>query len=466
MGVIGPSEDFRDKISTVSEEGKRIWVYPKKPSGRYHFWRNVVAWGLLLFMFGGPFLEKNGEPFFLLNVVERKFILFGVRFWPQDMYILVLIFITAVVSIILFTVIYGRLFCGWVCPQTIFMESVFRKIEYLIEGDYTKQKKLAKQPWNTEKVLKKGAKHLVFFGMAFLISNIFLAWIIGKDELFKIISEPVSEHVGGFAIIIGFSLAFYWVFAWFREQVCTIACPYGRLQGVMLDKNSVVIAYDHVRGEPRGKLRKGEERKKGDCIDCKQCVHVCPTGIDIRNGTQMECINCTACIDACDDIMDRINKPRGLIKFASENQIEKKQKFRFTTRMIAYTAFLSALMILVTSLIFVRSDIDVTFLRTPGKVYQELEDGYYANMYNATLINKTQQTHQLEIKLVDKEGNVRVVGNKNLMLEKSGTLKVLFFVDIPGKELQGLRNEITLGLYSDGKLLTKEEVSFMAPVNP
>lgn len=466
MGVIDPSDDYRDKLTTVSDDGKRVWVYPKKPKGRYHFWRNVVAWALIIFMAGGPFLEKNGEPFFLFNVIERKFILFGVRFWPQDMYILVLLFITGVVSIILFTVIYGRLFCGWVCPQTIFMESVFRKIEYLIEGDYTKQKKLANQAWDTEKVLKKGAKHLVFFGLAFIISNIFLAWIIGKEQLFNIITDPVSKHLGGFLAMLGFSGAFYWVFAWFREQVCTIACPYGRLQGVMLDKNSVVIAYDHVRGEPRGKLRKNTTRTEGDCIDCKQCVHVCPTGIDIRNGTQLECINCTACIDACDDIMDKINKPRGLIKFASENQIEKRQKFRFSGRMIAYSVFLTALLGLVTSLIFVRSEVDVTFLRTPGKIYQKLDNGYYANMYNATLINKTHHTMNLEIKLVDRAGNIRIVGNDDLTLEESGTLKVLFFVDINGKELHGLRNEITLGLYADGKKLEEEEVSFMAPVNP
>jgi cytochrome c oxidase accessory protein FixG len=250
------TEAYRDSIATVDEQGKRLWVYPKKPKGRFTNWRNYLSWVLLAFLFGMPFIKLNGEPFLLFNILERKFILFGIVFLPQDFHLFGLAMITFIVFIILFTVVFGRLFCGWVCPQTIFMEMVFRKIEYWIEGDANAQRKLNLAPWTTDKILKKSAKQAIFFAIAVLVSNTFLAYIIGIDEVIKIATEPVSMHLGGFIAMILFSFAFYFVFSYLREQVCTTICPYGRLQGVLLDKNSIVIAYDYIRGEPRGKIKK------------------------------------------------------------------------------------------------------------------------------------------------------------------------------------------------------------------
>ncbi|MBR9978074.1 MAG: 4Fe-4S binding protein, partial [Bacteroidetes bacterium] len=273
---------FRDRIATVDEEGGRNWIYPKKPFGRFFRWRTWVSWLLLAFLFLAPFIRINDEQLLLFNVLERKFVLFGITFWPQDFHLFVLLMIASVVFIFLFTAVYGRIFCGWICPQTIFMEMVFRKIEYLIEGDAHKQRALHAAPWTTGKILKKVSKQVIFFGISFLISNLFLAYIIGMDELLEIVTAPPSAHLTGFITILLFSGAFYFVFSWFREQVCTLVCPYGRLQGVLLDESSVVISYDFVRGEPREKFRKNVERKAGDCVDCHQCVVVCPTGIDIR----------------------------------------------------------------------------------------------------------------------------------------------------------------------------------------
>ncbi|MEQ8238085.1 MAG: cytochrome c oxidase accessory protein CcoG, partial [Cyclobacteriaceae bacterium] len=306
------AEDFRDHLATVDEDGKRIWVYPKKPKGKFTNYRMLVSILLLLILFSGPFIKIGGEPLLLFNILERKFVIFGQTFWPQDFFLAVIGMITTVVFVILFTVVYGRIFCGWICPQTIFMEWVFRRVEYFIEGDYMAQKKLDKQPWNQEKILKKTSKHLVFLFISLLIMHTFLAYIIGVEDLQAMILAGPNEAFGGFIAMSVFTALFYGVFGFMREQVCTTVCPYGRLQGVLLDKQSIVVAYDHVRGENRSKLRKGEDREEhgyGDCIDCKQCVYVCPTGIDIRNGTQLDCVNCTACIDACDSIMDRINKP-------------------------------------------------------------------------------------------------------------------------------------------------------------
>ena len=256
--MVEDTESYRDSIATVDEKGKRIWIYPKKPKGWFYDKRKVLSYVLLLFLFAGPYIKIGGEPLLMVNILERKFVLFGQVFWPQDFYIFALGMITFVVFIILFTVVFGRLFCGWICPQTIFMEMVFRRIEYWIEGDFKHQKKLNAASWNAEKIRKKLLKHSIFWGISFLIANTFLSYVIGYEALWEIILDNPADHVGGLIAIIIFTTVFYLVFSQMREQVCTTVCPYGRLQGVLLDKNSLVVAYDHVRGEGtagRGKFR-------------------------------------------------------------------------------------------------------------------------------------------------------------------------------------------------------------------
>lgn len=459
------TEVFRDSLSTVDEQGKRVWIHPRKPKGKWHNWRIVMTIFQLTVLFGLPFIKVNGQPWILLNIVERKFILFGVTIWPQDFYLVVLLFIASVVFIILFTVIYGRLFCGWVCPQTVFMEMVFRKIEYLIEGDYTKQKKLKKQAWDTEKVLKKGLKHGIFFAIAVLLANLALAYIIGIDELWKIINEPVASHVAGFVALISFSGVLYWIFAWFREQVCTIACPYGRLQGVMLDKNSIVVAYDYKRGEPRGKLRKNQERTEGDCIDCDQCVQVCPTGIDIRNGTQLECINCTACIDACNTMMDRIDKPRGLVGYDSEAGIESGSKFKVTPRIIAYTLVLFGLMVTLTSMLMLRSDVKAVLTKASGSLYTVTDEGNIRNIYDLKLLNKTNRELEVQLKLVNDfegKGTVQVVGNA-IEIDAQNSSDATLLIEIPRNLFPKTSAYVEVGVFAGDQLLTSEEVKFLGP---
>jgi len=242
-------ESFRDRVSTIDETGKRKWVFAYKPAGRFYNARTFLSILYLVLFFGLPMVKFQGEPFILLNILERKFVIFGFVFWSQDFYLFGITMILFIVFIIVFTVAFGRLFCGWACPQTIFMEMVFRKIEYWIEGDANKQIKLNALPWNWEKVRKKGLKVLVFYVVSFLIGNTFLAYIIGSDALFQIINDPIGVHVKGLVAMIVFSAVFFFVYLWFREQVCTVVCPYGRLQGVLLDKHSVVVAYDYVRGE-------------------------------------------------------------------------------------------------------------------------------------------------------------------------------------------------------------------------
>ncbi|MFN5347607.1 MAG: cytochrome c oxidase accessory protein CcoG [Bacteroidota bacterium] len=462
--IYDEADSFRDSISTISKDGNRNWIFPKKPKGRFYNKRTLFSYFLLAVMFVGPFIKLNGHPFMLLNVVERKFILFGIAFWPQDFYLFVLAMLTFVVFIIVFTALFGRLWCGWACPQTIFMEMVFRKIEYWIEGDAAQQKALKNAPPSPEKFRKRILKGSIFFLISFIIANTFLAYIIGIDELKQIVLVDPSNHVGGLIAILVFRFVFFAVYMRFREQACLIVCPYGRLQGVLLDKNSVVIAYDYKRGEPRGKLQKTAESKFGDCIDCHQCVNVCPTGIDIRNGTQLECVNCTACIDACDGIMDKIKKPHGLIRYTSENAIAEGTKFQITGRIKAYSFVLFVLLTTLLSLLIMRSDVESTILRTPGMIYQQQNDSIYSNLYNVNLINKTFDQMPVDIKLVSPNGSVKWVGDGITKLEGQGSADGEFFVMINQNQIVNARLPIVLEVKSGNKIIETIKTNFIGPV--
>ena len=459
-------ESFRDHIATINDEGKRNFLYPKKPKGKLTNQRSIVAAVLLIFIFAVPWLRINGQPFLMLDVLGRKFIIFGNVYWPQDFYLLAISAITGVLFVVLFTVVFGRLFCGWMCPQTIFMEHVFRRIEYWFEGDRGQQIRLSKLPWNNwEKLRKKGLKNIVFWLISFIIANDFLMVLVGSDEWLNVVKAGPNAHLGNFIAMVVFTSVFYFVFAWFREQVCIIVCPYGRLQGVLLDRQSVVIAYDYLRGESRGLFKKTEDRtaaKKGDCIDCNQCVDVCPTGIDIRNGTQLECINCTACIDACDSMMEKVNLPKGLIRFASEESIAENKPHKYSTRAKAYTVVLGVLLIITGFMLSRRTILDATILRATGLTYIEKE-GKIANLYNFKVINKSVEAQELEIKLLSPEGSIEFVGTPVMHVEVGTLAQGSFFVLIDPSLLTGSKTEIEIGIYAKGELVETVETNLNGP---
>ncbi|MEN8186385.1 MAG: cytochrome c oxidase accessory protein CcoG [Bacteroidota bacterium] len=462
-------ENFRDSIATIDEEGHRNYIHPKKPKGKFTKYRTYVAWFLLIIFIAMPFIKVNGNQFLLFNVLERKYNIFGQPFWPQDFYLLVLSLLVGFVFIILFTVIFGRIFCGWACPQTIFMEHVFRKIEYAIDGDRAKQIKLSKQPMNAEKIFKRSLKWGIFFLVSFFISNIFLTYLIGSDNLIQYIKDGPLEHMDTLIPLLIFTLVFLFIFAWFREQVCIIACPYGRLQGALLDNKSIVVAYDYKRGENsngRSKIRKDENRDEkgyGDCIDCKQCVQVCPTGIDIRNGTQLECINCTACIDACDEIMDKTNFDRGLIRYASEDNIAKGEEFKFSARIIAYSVVLSLLLIAFITLLLNRNDVEATVLRLPGQMYSTQGDTIQ-NVYTVKLVNKTNDIYKdLDLKLKSHKGSIKMVGGK-MNMDKSSLSENTLFIKIHRNDIKKAKEKIIIGVYDKDKLIETTKTNFPAPI--
>ncbi len=461
--------DFRDHLATADKDGNRRWVYPKKVSGRFYRARTYVSWLLLGIMFGGPFVRINGNPLLMINIVERRFSILGQIFWPQDVAIFAIAMLLFLTGIIIFTTAFGRLWCGWTCPQTLLMEMVFRKIEYAIEGDAAAQRAFAAAPLTIQKIAKKVFKHAVFFSLSFVIGNTLLSYIVGSGQLIHIVTDNPVNHLKGLTFMILFTLVFYAIFARFREQACTFICPYGRFQSTMLDENTVVVAYDYKRGERRGHLHQSQplaERKSaglGDCVSCHQCVNVCPTGIDIRNGTQMECVNCTACIDACDAVMDKIQRPRGLIRYASLNSIERGEKFRITGRIIGYGVVLGALISLFVFLVFTRSIVETTLLRAPGALFQQTAEGKIENLYTLKLVNKTSRDIPVELKLENIQGKLTLMDGRKMIVPKEQLAATSVLIELAPGVLTGHNTKLKIGVYSNGKRLDTVNTIFTGP---
>jgi len=461
--------DFRDHIATADLKGYRKWVFPKKVNGKWYRWRTWMSWVLLTIMFVGPFVRINGNPLLMINIVQRKFSILGQIFWPQDTIIFAVAMLVFFVSIMIFTTAFGRLWCGWTCPQTVMMEMVFRKIEYWIEGDAHEQKELAASPWNRSKIFKRVSKLGIFFVLSFVVGNTLLSYIIGSDELFHIIADDPRNHVTGLTFMILFTLLFFAIFARFREQACTFICPYGRFQSALLDENTMVVAYDYKRGEGRAPLKRGqlpELRKaegKGDCVNCHQCVAVCPTGIDIRNGVQMECVNCTACIDACDSVMEKVGLPTGLIRYASLNGIEKDQALKFTARMKLYSFVLTGLVVLFLVLVFTRSDVETALLRAPGTLFQQTAEGHISNIYTLRVVNKTGHDIPVQLKFLKGQGKIMVLGASELVVLKETSTQTSVLIEMEKEQLKEAATPLEIGVYSKGKLLETVKTVFVGP---
>jgi len=461
-------QEFRNSLSTITADGRRAKVMSKQPRGRLYSLRKRVGFFLLLLFFVLPFIKINGYPFLLLNIFERKFVLFGVLFWSHDNYLLAVLMLTFIVFVILFTVAFGRLFCGWICPQTVFLELVFRRIEYFFErkGSKHKQSVSLSSVW-VEKG-RKFLKHLVYIAVSLVIILTFSSYLVSYEKVVSLLTSDFEQHKVFYTAIFFFTFTFYGVFAWFREQVCIIACPYGRLQGVLLDSNTIVVAYDYKRGEPRSRYRPLERRAasgKGDCVDCKSCVQVCPTGIDIRNGTQLECINCTACIDACNRVMERIRKPKGLVRYASEQELLTGKKTRVqSVRVIAYGLVLTCLAVFSFFLIFGRASVETFIIRTPNFLYQTYEENRISNLYNIEIVNKTVADIELEIKLLSHKGEIKIVGGESLWVKKYSSAERMFLLYMNNAELSG-NNVVRFGIFSGKELINEVETNFLSNKN-
>jgi cytochrome c oxidase accessory protein FixG len=393
----------------------------------------------------------------------------GQIFWPQDMIIFALAVLIFAVSILVFTTAFGRLWCGWACPQTVMMEMVFRKIEYFIEGDAHQQRALNKSPWSAQKFGKKIIKHGIFFALSFLIGNVLLSYIIGWQQLFQIITDPPAQHLTGLTFMVAFALLFYGIFARFREQACTFICPYGRLQSLLLDENSIVVAYDYKRGEKRGMLKReqrlGQRRLAGlgDCVACNQCVSVCPTGIDIRNGTQMECVHCTACMDACDTVMTKISRSRGLIRYVSLNGIERGEGLRVTPRLAAYAVVLLVLATVLGLMLFNRAEVEATILRAPGSLFQQMPNGRFSNLYTVRVVNKTSREMPVELQLENPAGELDVMGQGNIVVAPQKLSENSVLIELDPSAMKSGTTPLVIGVYSGGRKIQTLKTAFIGP---
>jgi len=464
---------FRDLLTTTDRRGIRKWVYPRVPEGDWTRLRRIVSIILVGFLVVAPFLRWEGQPVFLLDFLNRKFILFSQLIWPQELHLFLLVLLVFGLGLILFTTVLGRLWCGWACPQTVFLEMVFRPLEFLLEGSGPQQKKFDQSPLGFRKIWIKSWKHGLFFMISFSIGNILLAWIIGSDELWKIITDPPLAHLEGLTYMILFSLAFYWNFSWFREQFCSIICPYARLQSALLDENTLMVTYDYVRGEreegraklgARHQMEAEEESELGDCIDCRRCVDACPSAVDIRNGLQLECIQCTACVDACNLIMDRIGKDRGLIRYASQKQISDQGKFQFTRRMAAYCLILTATIALLFIKFATRPDVNLGITRARGSLFTMLPDGHCSNLYQLKLTNNTFKEQMITMKLMEPEGSIQIP-SPQILVEPASRKELPFFVILQPSQLIGHKTPLTIGAFSNGQKITEFQTTFLGPLD-
>ncbi|MEI7830330.1 MAG: cytochrome c oxidase accessory protein CcoG [Prolixibacteraceae bacterium] len=450
-------QDFRDRPINIDASGQRKRINAKQPNGKWYTRRNVVGYALILFLVIAPLLKIHGHPFMMLDILNRKFYIFGLMVFAEDTYILALVMAVAVVSIVLFTVVFGRLFCGWACPQTLFLELVYRKIEFLFDGNGRKGKK--KKDESNPSLIRTLAKHTVYILISIFFTNVFLLWFIGPEQLLKIITEPVSDHLAGFLIMMALSVFYYWVYSYFREQICTLFCPYGRMQGVLLDNNSISVIYDYKRGEPRNsKVSEG-----GDCINCLQCISVCPTGIDIRNGSQLECIHCAACIDECNLVMKKINKPYNLIRYDSVTGVEIGKRSLLNTRSIAYTGVLVLLMVILAFTVGRRTTIDVTLWRAQGTLYQQLDSETYSNIYQVMFLNKGNEPLELTLRLLDfPNGELSIADNK-VVLPPNGKMKEAMIIKLKKSNLTGRETVCKIGLFSGDQLKETVTTNFLGP---
>lgn len=479
LDVVEDHERFRAELASIQPDGRRKWIYARKPPNRrYYRLRTYVSWVLLAFLFAAPHIKVGGHQFVLLNIIDREFVLLGVPFWPNDFYLVALLFLTLVVTIVLFTATVGRIWCGWLCPQTIFMEMIFRKIEWLIDGGPKEQANRHAGPWNIGRLWRSALKITVFGAISFIIANTFLAYVVSSDVLLGYIVDGPLAHVELFAALLAFTFVFFMVFYRFREQACLIACPYGRYMSALVDENTIAVTYDHHRGEQRAKWsRQDTEDKKqaqvsgalfsrtsgrGDCVDCHQCVTVCPTGIDIRNGIQLECVNCTACMDACDEVMERVGLSTGLIRYTSLNAISRGRSSWFTTRVKAYGAIWLVLLSVVVTLFALRSDLDVIILRQEGTTWVEMDDRI-GNFYRIQVINKGPVDLPITLQVVHPAtAGIQLIELPTEVASQQ-IMKGRFLLSLPVHEVLPADNTVTINIISEGAVIKTITTSFVGP---
>jgi cytochrome c oxidase accessory protein FixG len=458
MSTIAPPSGGR-VLPTLNEDGTRRWIRPKPSHGAWWHRRRVVAYALMALFFAAPHLRLFGKPIFLMDLPRRQFTLMGYTFLPTDTLLFMFVLGSGVVGIFLLTAFFGRAWCGWACPQTVYLEFLFRPIGRWFDGGYTGSRNLDKQgAWFTPKRL---LKYFTFFLMSAFVSHTFLAFFVGTESLYQWVAHSPAAHPSAFFFVVVFTGIVWFNFTYFREQTCLIVCPYGRWQSALIDRQSVIVAYDYKRGEPRALGTAHRDPNAGDCISCNACVQTCPTGIDIRNGLQMECVHCTQCIDACDDVMTKIGKPTGLIRYSSQDAIAGKPIKLLRLRTILYPVVLTILVGGLVSALVLKAPADVTVLRALDAPFTEEADGRISNQIRVKVTNRrgTDEQYALVINGLEDAGlkkeEVTVVAPENPLIVGAGATRATsVFILVPRSAFVAGERFINL-VFTDSKGYTE-----------
>jgi cytochrome c oxidase accessory protein FixG len=452
-----------DKVTTIADDGSRRFIHPANVSGPFTRWRTIVGVILLAVYVGLPWIQINGNPAVFMDVMQRQFHFFGLTFLMQDMWLGFFLVTGLGFGLFYVTALIGRVWCGWVCPQTVFLD-VARRMERWFEGDASARRRLDGMPWTGEKVLRRGGAQLAMALFSFGVAHVFLSYFVSIPQLYQMITHAPGENWSTFVFVTLVTLGLWFDLAWFREQFCIIMCPYGRIQSALTDDNTMVIGYDATRGEPRG--RKGAT--EGDCIDCRRCVQVCPTGIDIRQGLQMECIGCAACIDACADVMQKIQRPTGLIRYDSLNGLERRKRRILRPRIFVYTGLLLlGVLAMMVAFSGFRS-VAATLTRLPGPAYfldGEKQDSV-RNQFILRVLNKRNTSEKMHIQLSGAPTGLAVSGIvEGFTVPPTGEANVPLVLRIPRAQVA---NDIPLQvrvLNAAGKTVAEKQFTFLAPLS-
>jgi cytochrome c oxidase accessory protein FixG len=443
-------------LSTLNVDGTRRWMQPKLSPGRFLNRRRVVAYALIALFVLLPRIRIGGRPGFLIDLISREIVIGGTVFRPSDGIILAFLGISVAITVFLVTAMWGRVWCGWGCPQSIYLEHVYRPIERLFEGSRGQR----------ASVPRKVGKWIAYSAVSFALANVFLAYFVGTDRLEHWVFQSPTEHVGGFMLVMGVSALMLFDFGYFREQTCIVACPYGRLQSVMLDKQSLIIGYDPKRGEPRAKAKKKLPvvQNAGDCVDCGACVTTCPTGIDIRDGLQMECIGCAQCIDACDNVMDKLGRKRGLIRYTSKDELAGVPRKVLRMRTIVYPI---VLLIAVTGTIYTithRGDTEVWIERIQGPSFVELPDGKVSAQARIKLENKTDAERRYNLYLTESP-NASLRSQPVWTLAPHKSVVIPLFIDVPRDSFHDGKRKVYLRIHETGGIERVLTLILLGPAN-
>lgn len=449
-------------LPTLNRDGSRRWLTPRLSPGRYLRARRLLAWFLVVLFTAIPYLQLSGKPLVLLDIVHRRFTLFGTTFFATDTVLFMLLMLSLLLGIFLLTALLGRAWCGWACPQTVYMEFIFRPLERLIEG--TPRSRGAPVPPTKA---RRALKLLLFTLLSMYLAHTFLAYFVGVEALRHWVTGSPSEHPAAFAMMAVTTGLMLFNFGYFREQTCMVACPYGRFQSVLLDRRSLIVGYDPGRGEPRGRAQKreslpivaadaasaegpGASARSGDCIDCGLCVITCPTGIDIRDGLQMECLHCTQCIDACDAVMDKVGRPRGLVRYTSKDELDGKPRHLLRWRTVLYPTLMAVAIGTFATVLVVRKPAQVTVLRGIGTPYERVPSGEVQNQIRIKVANRSMAAAEFRIELLDAPGARLIAPQNPLPVGPQETKETSVFVLSPPELLSSGRLDVKFRVTSPG----------------